>query len=66
MATVAKRKWIAGAIEEPGAYRKATKTPEDKGIPAARIAADAKKGGRIGKQARLAQTLAKMRKKKEK
>lgn len=66
MAKVAKKgNWIAEATRDKGAYRAATKTPEGKNIPASRVASDAKKSGKIGKEARLAQTLAKMRARKK-
>lgn len=57
---MARKKWIKAAIKRPGALRKALGTVRGK-IPVARIRAAAKKGGRIGKQARLALTLRKLR-----
>ena len=55
-----KKKWIAGAIKRPGALRRALGTVRGK-IPVARIRAAAKRKGRIGRQARLALTLRKLR-----
>jgi len=49
--------WIKGAIGKPGALHKALKVPGDKKIPAAKLAKAAKAPGKLGKQARLAQTL---------
>lgn len=52
-----KKSWIKGAIEKPGSLRKALGAKEGKPIPAAKLAAAAKKPGKLGKRARLAQTL---------
>jgi len=54
-------KWIKGAIKRPGALHKALGVPAGQKIPKSRIAAAAKKPGRLGKQARLARTLAGLR-----
>jgi hypothetical protein len=51
------KKWIAGAIKHPGGLHKALGVPQDKKIPASKVAAAATKGGHVGKMARLAQTL---------
>jgi hypothetical protein len=56
------KNWIAGATKNKGGLHRALGVPEGKPIPKSKIAAAAKKKGRVGKQARLAQTLAKMRK----
>ena len=56
------KNWIAGAIKKPGALHKQLGVPEDKKIPASKLAAAAKKGGKIGARARLAQTLKKLKK----
>jgi hypothetical protein len=55
--------WIKGAIKKPGALHKALGVPKGEKIPKAKVAAAAKKPGKLGKRARLAQTLAKMKKK---
>jgi hypothetical protein len=61
---VKKKKWIAGAIKRPGAFTKKAKAA-GMGVQAyARKMKGA--GGRTGKQARLALTLAGLRKKKKK
>lgn len=57
------KKWISKAISHPGALHKSLHVPAGKKIPAGKIAAAAKKGGTLGKRARLAQTLSKMRSK---
>ena len=49
--------WIKGAIKHPGALHKEMGVPEGKKIPAKKLAAAAKKGGKEGQRARLAQTL---------
>lgn len=54
------KKWIQSAIKHPGALRKELGAKKGKPIPAKKLAAAAKKGGTIGKRARLAQTLKKM------
>lgn len=60
---MAKKKWIQKAIKKPGALRKELGVKKGKKIPAKKLAAAAKKGGKLGQRARLAQTLGKMRKK---
>lgn len=56
-------KWIQKAIKKPGALHKQMGVPEGKKIPAKKLAAAAKKPGKEGQRARLAQTLGKMKKK---
>lgn len=53
-------KFIARAIKHPGALRARLKAKAGKPIPPKTLAAAAKKGGTLGRQARLAQTLRKM------
>ena len=53
----AKGGWIAGAIKKPGALRAALGVKGDKPIPAKKLAAAAKKPGKMGQRARLAETL---------
>lgn len=50
-------KWIQGAIKKPGALHKELGVPQGKKIPAAKLAKAAKAGGKLGKRARLAETL---------
>lgn len=57
----AKGGWIAGAIKKPGALRKALGAKEGQPIPAKKLAAAAKKSGKLGQRARLAETLKKMK-----
>jgi hypothetical protein len=57
-----KEKWIQKAIKKPGALHKEMGIAEGKKIPAKKLAAAAKKGGKLGKRARLAETLKKMHK----
>jgi hypothetical protein len=47
------KKWIAGATKKKGALH----VPKDEKIPAAKLHAAAKKGGKVGREARLAETL---------
>jgi len=51
------KNWIAGAIKKPGALRKAMGVKKGETIPAEKLAAAAKKPGKLGQRARLAQTL---------
>jgi hypothetical protein len=53
-------KWIQKAIKRPGSLRKALGAKEGQPIPAKKLAAAAKKSGKIGQKARLAQTLKKL------
>ena len=50
-------KWIQKAIKKPGALRKELGAKQGKPIPAKKLAAAAKKPGKVGQRARLAQTL---------
>jgi len=49
--------WISGAIKHPGALRRELNVPQGKKIPAKKLAAAAKKKGKVGRRARLAETL---------
>lgn len=57
-------KWIQKAIkpQNRGALRESMGIKKGETIPAAKLAAAAKKPGKMGQRARLAQTLGKMRK----
>jgi hypothetical protein len=59
---MAKKNWIAGATKNKGGLHRSLGVPAGKKIPAGKIASAAKKGGKVGRQAQLAQTLSKMRK----
>jgi hypothetical protein len=54
-------KWIQKAIKHPGALHKQLHVPQGEKIPAEKLAAAAKHGGKLGKRARLAQTLRKLK-----
>lgn len=54
------KNWIQGAIKHKGALHHALHVPAGEKIPAQKLAAAAKKGGKLGQRARLAQTLKKM------
>ena len=54
-------KWIQKAIEKPGALHKQMGVPAGEKIPAADLKAAAAKGGKLGKRARLAMTLRKLK-----
>jgi hypothetical protein len=58
---MANKKWIQKAIKRPGALRKKLGIKEGKKIPYKTLAIAAKKPGRTGQQARLAQTLRKFK-----
>jgi len=50
-------KWIQSAIKHPGALHKELGVKKGEKIPAKKLAAAANKGGKLGKRARLAETL---------
>ena len=50
-------KWIQKAIKKPGALKTQLGVAKDKKIPSSKLAAAAKKPGKMGKRARLAETL---------
>ena len=56
------KNWIQNAIKKPGALKKELGVKEGKTIPAKKLAAAAKKPGKLGQRARLAETLGKMKK----
>jgi len=58
-----KGKWIQKAIKKPGSLRRSLGIKKGQKIPAKKLAKAAKSKGKLGKRARLAQTLKKMRKK---
>lgn len=53
--------WIAGATRNKGGLHRSLGVAEGKKIPPYLIAEAAKRGGKVGRQAKLAQTLGKMR-----
>ena len=55
-------KWIQKAIKHPGALHKQLHVASGKKIPAKKLAAAAKKGGKLGQRARVARTLKGLRK----
>lgn len=60
---MAKEKWISKAVSKnKGGLHKALGVAKDKKIPSKKVSAAAKRGGKVGKEARLAQTLSKLRK----
>jgi len=59
------KKWIQRAIKKPGALRKSLGVKKGQKIPAKKLAAAAKKKGKTGQRARLAQTLRKMSRKRK-
>ncbi len=56
------KKWIAKATKNKGALHRALGVPADEKIPKTKLNAAAKKEGKLGKEARLAKTLAKLKK----
>ena len=61
MATKPKN-WIASAIKKPGALKKSLGVKKGEKIPAGKLAAAAKKPGKMGQRARFSQTLKGMKK----
>ena len=55
------KKWIQKAVKKPGALRKSMGVKAGEKIPAKKLAAAAKKPGKLGQRARLAQTLKKLK-----
>lgn len=51
------KNWIAGATRNKGGLHRSLGIPEGQKIPAGKIEEAAKRGGKVGKQARLAKTL---------
>ncbi len=51
------KNWISKAIKKPGALRKALHVKKGKDIPVSKLKAAAKKPGKMGQRARLAETL---------
>jgi len=51
------KKWIQEAIEHKGALRKELHVPKGKKIPAAKLEKASHAKGKLGKRARLAETL---------
>ena len=54
---MATKNWIQNAIKKPGSLRKTLGAKTGEPIPAKKLAAAAKKPGKLGKRARLAETL---------
>jgi hypothetical protein len=54
---MAERKWIKGATKHKGALHEALHVSKDEKIPAAKLHAAEKKGGKVGREARLAENL---------
>ncbi len=59
---MAGKNWIAGATKNKGGLHKSLGIPQGEPIPAKKLASAAQKGGKVGKQARLAETLKGLRK----
>jgi hypothetical protein len=57
------KKFIKAAIKRPGALHRALHVPQGKKIPLARIEEATHAPGRLGSEARFAQTLASLNKK---
>lgn len=61
MTEAEQEKWIQKAVEKPGALHKQMHVPQDEKIPVGKLKAAAEKGGKLGKRARLALTLRKLK-----
>lgn len=53
--------WIAEAIHHPGALHEEMGVPKGEKIPREKLRAAARKGGTLGRRARLAETLSVLR-----
>lgn len=60
--TEGKEHWIAGAVKHPGALHKELGVPVGKKIPAGKLKKAEHAGGKLGRRARLAETLKGMHK----
>lgn len=58
------KKWIQKAIKHPGTLHQELGVPVGKDIPKNKLEKAAKSSGKLGKRARLAETLSKMSKRK--
>lgn len=56
--------WISGAIKHPGALHRKLGVPQGKKIPQKKLAKAEKAGGTLTREARLAETLKHLRKRK--
>lgn len=54
---MSKKNWIQGAVKKPGQLHKDLGVPQGEKIPASKLNAAAKKGGKIGQRARFAKTM---------
>lgn len=59
---MSEKNWISKAIKKPGALHNQLGVPQGKKIPEKKLEAAASKGGKLGKRARLAETLKGLRK----
>lgn len=55
-----KKNWIAGAVKKPGQLHKDLGVPAGKKIPAAKLEAAAKAGGKVAQRANFAKTMKKI------
>lgn len=53
--------WISKAIKHPGALHRDLGVPQGEKIPKSKLRAAAKRGGAVGRRARLAETLGSLR-----
>jgi hypothetical protein len=60
---MAKKNFIKSAIKKPGQLHRDLGVPQGQKIPAKKLKAAAKKGGKVGQRARFAETLKGLRKK---
>jgi hypothetical protein len=56
-------KWIKGAIKKPGELHRDLGVPQGEKIPPGKLAAAAKRPGKVGARARLAETMKGFKKK---
>jgi len=57
------KNWIAGATKDKGALHRNLGVPEGQKIPEKKLEKAATQGGKVGREARLAETLKGLRKK---
>jgi hypothetical protein len=61
MSEAEQEKWIQKAVQKPGALHKQLQVPQHEKIPVEKLKAAAEKGGKLGKRAKLAMTLRKLK-----
>lgn len=54
---MAEKNWIKGAVKKPGQLHRDLGVPQGQKIPASKLDAAAKRGGKVGQRARFAKVM---------